>query len=339
MRIALALGSGGARGYTHIGVVHEILERGHDIVAISGTSMGSIVGGLQAAGRLDRFTDWVTSLSQRDVWRLLDPTFTGPGVLRGQRVMDRLAEILEGIRIEELPIPFTAVATDLTHRREVWFQHGSLVTAMRASIGIPSVFTPVVVANRLLADGGLLNPVPVDALLGAPADLTIAVSLSGRRVGESSARPVSGSADGGVLSDFTDRVRHGVLESDAARSLRHWWSERFPHNGSADAPEESQEMIATGQPQPTPGAAPVEERAPDFDFGELPRGLRTSEVVSLSLETAEAMITRFRMAASPPDVLIEFPLDIASTFDFHRAAELIEHGRVKAVTALDAIDM
>lgn len=340
MRIALALGSGGARGYTHIGVVNEIRHRGHDIVAVSGTSMGAVVGGMAAAGHLDRFTEWVTSLTQRDVWRLLDPAFTGPGAIRGQRVMDRIADILEGVRIEELPIPFTAVATDLTHRREVWFQRGLLATAMRASIGIPSVFTPVVVANRLLADGGLLNPVPVDSLLGTHADVTIAVSLSGRRASESSARPVTDSAgDGRVLTELTGRVRHGVLESDAARTLRHWWSERFLHNGSADDPEETSELNAPAAAQPAPGPAPVEERAPDFEFGELPRGLRTSEVVSLSLETAEALITRFRMAASPPDVLIEFPLDIASTFDFHRASELVERGRQKAANALDAMDL
>lgn len=316
MRIALALGSGGARGYTHIGVISELKDRGHEISAISGTSMGAVVGGLEAAGRLNAFTDWVTTLRQTDVWRLLDPAFTGPGVFWGQRVMERVADILEGARIEELAIPYTAVATDLTNSREIWFQRGSVATAMRASIGIPSVFTPVVVGGRLLADGGLLNPVPVDALLGVDADRTLAVSLSGRRADDTSNRPVTESADTeGILGELGAFWRRGVLESETVRGFRSWWAERF-------AQEED-------------GAAPAVSGR-DFDFGELPKGLRTSDVVSRSLETTEALITRFRMAASPPDVLVEFPLDMASTFDFHRATELIELGRAKASEALDA---
>lgn len=311
MRIALALGSGGARGYTHIGVLDELHARGHEVVAISGTSMGAVIGGLEAAGRLQDYTDWVGTLRQTDLLRLLDPAFTGPGVFWGQRVMERVAAILDGARIEELPIPFTAVATDLTHSREVWFQRGSVVTAMRASIGIPSVFTPVVVGGRLLADGGLLNPVPVDALLGAPADRTVAVSLSGRRANEqTSTRPVTAAAETeGMLGELTERLR-SVLDSDTLRGVRQWWAARFTE---------------------------VDEPAPrDFDFEALPKGLRTSDVVSLSLETAEQLITRFRMAASPPDVLVEFPQDIASTFDFHRANELVARGRKKAAQVFDA---
>ena len=316
MRIALALGSGGARGYTHIGVLDALHARGHEVVAVSGTSMGAVIGGLEAAGKLPAFTDWVSSLRQADVWRLLDPAFTGPGVFWGQRVMDRVADILQGARIEELAIPFTAVATDLTHSREVWFQRGSVATAMRASIGIPSVFTPVVVDGRLLADGGLLNPVPVDALLGVPADRTVAVSLSGRRAAEeTSTRPVTAAAETeGMLGELTDRLR-GVLESDTVRGVRQWWAQRFREGDDLET-----------NPEPPR----------DFDFGMLPKGLRTADVVSLSLETTEQMITRFRMAASPPDVFVEFPQDLASVFDFHRANELIARGRERAMEVFDA---
>ncbi len=317
MRIALALGSGGARGYVHIGVIDELKRRGHEIVAISGTSMGAVVGGLEAAGKLDSYTAWVSTLTQRDVLLLLDPAFTGPGVFWGQRVMERVADLLDGALIEELPIPFTAVATDLTASREVWFQRGSLATAMRASVGIPSVFTPVMVHGRLLADGGILNPVPVDALLGSPADVTVAVSLSGRRTSHHLLRPVTEPTETeGLLGELTERLR-GVLDSDAVRGVRDWWSHRF----SPASPELT------------------EAPAKDFDFDELPKGLKTTDVVSLSLETAEALITRFRMAASPPDVFIEFPQDLASTFDFHRAGELVELGRAKAADVLDAADL
>ena len=330
MRIALALGSGGARGYTHIGVIDELRERGHEIVAISGSSMGAVIGGLEAAGKLTAYTDWVSALAPRDVLRLLDPAFTGPGALWGQKVMERVADLLEGARIEDLPIPFTAVATDLTHGREVWFQRGSLATAMRASIGIPSVITPVVVSGRLLADGGLLNPVPVDALLGSDADLTVAVSLSGRRAGDPvSARPLTASDETeGMLGELAERLRRGLRDSDTVRGMRAWWSERFHHEG----PENPYADLPVA-----PAAPETDEAAPrDFDFDELPRGLRTTDVVSLSLEVAESLITRFRMAASPPDVFVEFPQDTASTFDFHRAGELIAIGRERAASVFDA---
>ena len=320
MRIALSLGSGGARGYVHIGVIDELRARGHEVVAIAGTSMGALVGGLEAAGKLQDYAEWVTTLTQRDVLLLLDPALTGPGVFWGQRVMSRVADILDGAQIEDLPIPFTAVATDLTNSREVWFQRGSVATAIRASIGIPSVFTPVMVDGRLLADGGLLNPVPVDPLHGVPADRTIAVSLAGRRAGGLTGRPVTETASNeGFMGELSGWFRRGVLESGAVRNWRDWWTERF---FPADAPRAVE-------------AGDTTERSPDFDFGELPKGLKLGDVVSLSLETAEALITRFRLAASPPDTLIEFGQDMASTFDFHRAAELIVIGRTTAAHALD----
>ncbi|NLI17576.1 MAG: esterase, partial [Actinomycetales bacterium] len=170
MRVALALGSGGARGYAHIGVIEELRERGHDVVTIAGTSMGALVGGLAAAGTLDEFTAWVSGLTQRDVLRLLDPTLTGPGAIKAERVVRKVSEILDGALIEDLPIPYTAVATDIGSRREVWFQDGPVDVAIRASIAIPSVITPVMLNGRLLADGGLVNPVPVGPTTATHAD-------------------------------------------------------------------------------------------------------------------------------------------------------------------------
>lgn len=321
MRIALALGSGGARGYAHIGVIDELTARGHTIVAVSGSSMGAIVGGLHAAGQLDAYRDWVVTLTQRDVWMLLDPAFSGPGVFWGRRVMDRVADLLDDATIEGLPVPFTAVATDLTASREVWFQRGSVAMAMRASIGIPSVFTPVMLHGRLLADGGILNPVPVDPLLGTPADRTVAVSLSGLRQSLTSQQPVSETADSGVFGELTGRLR-GVMESEQVRGVLDWWQARFP--------AEDAELTAAGETLPDAAAA----AGPD-EFDALPRGLRTSDVVSKTLDTTQALITRFRMAASPPDVLIEIAQDAATTFDFHRAGELIALGRDKAAAAFD----
>ena len=179
--MALVLGSGGARGYAHIGAINVLTERGYEIVAVAGSSMGALVGGLHAAGKLDDYTEWVTSLNQRDILRLLDVSLNGPGVLRLERVLARMTEYLDGVLIEDLPIPYTAVASDLGARREVWFTSGPLETAIRASIAIPAMITPIMVNGRLLVDGGVLNPVPMEPVMGVDADITMAVNLSGEK--------------------------------------------------------------------------------------------------------------------------------------------------------------
>src|ERR1700691_2419337 len=178
-RVALAHGSGGARGYAHIGVIHELRDRGYQIVGIAGSSMGALVGGLQAADRLDEFADWARSLTQRSILRLLDPSITAAGVLRAEKILDAVRDILGAATIEELPIPYTAVATDLLAGKSVWLQRGPVDEAIRASIAIPGVIAPHVIDGRLLADGGILDPLPMAPIAAVTADLTIAVSLSG----------------------------------------------------------------------------------------------------------------------------------------------------------------
>ncbi|AKC40900.1 MULTISPECIES: patatin-like phospholipase family protein [Mycobacteroides] len=178
-KIALALGAGGARGYAHIGVIQELRERGFEISGISGSSMGALVGGLEAAGALDGFTSWATSLTQRAVLRLLDPTWTSPGFFRAEKILDVVRELLGDVAIEDLPIPFTAVATDLIAGKSVWLQRGSLASAIRASIAIPGMISPHVLDGRVLADGGVLDLMAVAPLAGVHAELRVAVSLSG----------------------------------------------------------------------------------------------------------------------------------------------------------------
>lgn len=180
MKIALVLGSGGARGYAHMGVIDELTARGHEIVSISGCSMGALVGGMYAAGALDEFRNFVRPLKRSDVFRYADLSVSGPGLFKSDRLMDRLHDLIGDVRIEDLPMPYTAVATDLTNRREVWFHDGPLLTAIRASIAIPTAITPVVYRGRLLADGGILNPLPVDASSHFISEATVAVSLFGR---------------------------------------------------------------------------------------------------------------------------------------------------------------
>ena len=178
MRVALVLGSGGARGYAHIGVIDALRERGFDVVGISGSSMGALVGALQAAGALDEFTAWASSLTQSAVLRLLDPSLTAAGVLRAEKILAAVREMIGPRTIESLPIPFTAVSTDLIAGKSVWLQRGPIDAAIRASIAIPGVIAPYLLDGRLLADGGILDPLPMAPLAAVNADLTIAVSLN-----------------------------------------------------------------------------------------------------------------------------------------------------------------
>jgi NTE family protein len=191
-RIALVLGAGGARGLAHIGVIEALEARGFSIAAIAGASMGALVGGIHAAGHLPAYRDWIEAQQRSDILRLLDVAFGAAGLIRGERVIATLRELVGEHRIEDLPIPFVAVATDLATQREVWLQSGPLFDAIRASIAIPMVFTPHVVDGRELVDGGLLAPVPLTATRGFRCDAVIAVDLNGRspRVPGAPAPPV-----------------------------------------------------------------------------------------------------------------------------------------------------
>ncbi len=177
--VSLVLGSGGARGLAHIGVIEELERRGYRIAAVSGSSMGALVGGIHALGELDTYTDWVRSLSQSDVVRLLDWSLSGGGVIRGDKLIRKLKELVGEKDIEDLPIPYTAVAVDIERGREVWISDGSLFDAIRASIAIPAVFAPHRYRGRALVDGGLLNPVPVAPTLRTLTDLTVVVDVNG----------------------------------------------------------------------------------------------------------------------------------------------------------------
>ena len=305
-RVALVLGSGGARGYAHIGAIDVLTERGYEIVAVAGSSMGALVGGLHAAGKLHDYTEWVTSLNQRDVLRLLDVSLNGPGVLRLERVLARVTEYLDGVLIEDLPIPYTAVASDLGARREVWFTSGPLETAIRASIAIPAMITPIMVNGRLLVDGGVLNPVPMEPVMGVDADFTLAINLSGEKTHHVGSSPTRESAAQRPPNEWLDRFRRtaaGVWENDFIASIL----ARFSRTDDADRPA----------------------------YDPPPPGLGITDVTWMSLDAMGSLITRYRLAALPPDILVNVAADSAKAMDFHRAAELIALGRTLTEAALD----
>lgn len=318
-RVALALGGGGARGYAHIGVIEVLEERGYDIVAIAGTSMGALVGGLRAAGKLDPYADWVRGFTQRDVFRLLDPSLTAPGAIRAEKILAKVGEILAGAVIEELPIPFTAVATDLLARKEVWFQEGPVDAAIRASIALPSFITPVVINGRLLVDGGLMNPIPIAATSAARADITVAVSLAGEYQPPLGKAPVQESAEPRPADEWLERFRRSaaqVFDADLIRTI-------VGRRGGAPG-------IHSSDPVDEVADEDIEEV-----FGPLPSGLGMLDVMKLSLDAMQTVVMRYRLASYPPDLLITVPKTACRTLDFHRAKEMIVLGRELAFEALD----
>lgn len=306
-RVALALGSGGARGYAHIGVIEELRDRGYDVVGVAGSSMGALVGAVHAAGHLDEFTRWASTLTQRAVLRLLDPSISAPGVFRAGKIIDAVRDILGDTTIESLPIPFTAVTTDLIAGRSVWLQRGSVVEAIRASIAIPGVIAPHLLDGRLLADGGILDPLPIAPTAAVHADLTVAVSVSGME------------AD---LSDATGEARptrerlNRLLRSTSALLDRFSATELGDFPDVTDTTDADERLLADAREVAIP------------KLGSFAILLRTIDI-------SQAALARHQMAAYPPDVLIEVPRTSCRSLDFHRAGEMIALGHELAARALD----
>ena len=176
--VSLVLGSGGARGYAHIGVIETLKENGYEITSISGSSMGALIGGLYAAGGLEAYKRWVLNLDTLEVLEMIEFSFDGGGLINAEKVYAKIKTFMGDVKIEDLPITYTAVASDVEHRKKVWFKKGKLIDAIRASVAIPTVFTPVVKDDMLLVDGGVLSPLPLEAVASDKTDLVIAVNLN-----------------------------------------------------------------------------------------------------------------------------------------------------------------
>ncbi len=341
--MALALGSGGARGYAHIGVIQALRERGYEIVGIAGSSMGAVVGGVQAAGRLDELADWAKSLTQRTILRLLDPSISAAGVLRAEKILDAVRDILGPITIEQLPIPYTAVATDLLAGKSVWFQRGPVDEAIRASIAIPGVIAPHEVAGRLLADGGILDPVPMAPIAAVNADLTIAVSLNGSEPG------AARDTEPGVTAEWVNRMvrsttalfdvnaARSLLDRPTARALLSRFGATIPEPDSwSENPQDPDDPEDPEDPENL-AQAPAELDGLDGAPG-VPR-LGSFEVMNRTIDIAQSALARHSLAAYPPDVLIEVPRTTCRSLEFHRAVEVIAVGRALAARALDALEI
>ncbi|WP_151445536.1 patatin-like phospholipase family protein [Lacisediminimonas profundi] len=218
--VSLVLGGGGARGYAHIGVIQWLTENGYVIHNIAGTSMGALVGGIYAAGKLSTYAEWALALERLEVVRLLDLAFGGAGLIKGDRVIGVLRNLVGDVRIEDLDIAFTAVAMDLESGKEIWLRDGLLFDAVRASIAIPLLLTPVEYRGRMLVDGGLVNPVPIAPTLNDTTDLTVAVNLGGP-------------AEAGLDVAITDSL---PAQNDYARRIRAFVESVYPQAVTPETP-------------------------------------------------------------------------------------------------------
>lgn len=282
--ISLVLGSGGARGLAHIGVIQVLEEQGYHIRSISGSSMGALIGGIYAAGALGTYTQWVCALDRMDVFRLLDFSFSGAAFFKGDKIINTLRELVGDRNIEDLPISFTAVATDLDEGEEVWLSSGPLFDAIRASISFPTIFSAFQYNGRTLVDGGLLNPIPIAPTLRDQTRLTIAVGLCGKER---------------YLLD-----QPLVVQNPPEKRNKY-----------------QQKVIdfIDGLQKKTNGK---EDDTGMFD------------IISKSIDAMQSTISRFKLAAYTPDIVIEIPKNVCSIYEFDHAAELIEIGRQEATARL-----
>lgn len=308
--MALVLGSGGARGLAHIGVIEALVSEGFTIQAVVGCSMGALVGGVYAAGRLQEYKDWTSSLEKSGVLRLLDFSFGNQGLIKGDRVIGVLKELVGDYRIEDLPIEFTAIATDLKSQREVWLSRGKLFDAIRASIAIPMLLTPHRVNGRELVDGGLLSPVPMAPTRQMVVDRVIAVDVNG---------PVHWRP---VMDREKENAEDACEDEEALASAY------------------GVDVYAQTEDDEKSGHSSLRERLAALWNGDekhhpMPAN-QTSvmELMSQSLDTMHAAMSRMQLAQDPPDMLIQIPRESCSFHEYWRAKEMIELGHKIAMTAL-----
>ena len=335
-RVALVLGSGGARGYAHIGVIEEIEKRGYEIACIAGCSMGAVVGGIYAAGKLQDYRNWIESLDYLDVLRLVDVSFR-LGAIRGEKVFGQIRKIVGEINIEDLRIPYTAVATDLTNQQEIWFQEGCLHQAMRASAAIPSLFTPVMQGNRMLVDGGLLNPLPIVPVVSSHCDLIIAVNLNATNQKHYTLPVIQ--RPPAFKSRFDNLVRslgsHLPFRRKQAEQLLLLEQEALQAQAADINP-----WLEGAEPEAQqPAAAPETAGAPKSATGSFiidnvgPASLL--DLINQSFEVMQTSLAQYKIAGYPPDVLINVPKRVCRFFEFYKAPELIALGREIARDTLD----
>lgn len=283
--VSLVLGSGGARGLAHIGVIHWLEENDYKIRSVAGCSIGALIGGIYATGKLHEYEQWVCAIRKVDIVTFLDLSWDKSGLVKGDKIINTLIDLVGEQLIEDLPVQYTAVATDVKGQKEIWIKSGKLFDAIRASMSIPLLFTPFKYKGVDLIDGGVLNPVPVAPTIGDDTDMTIAVNLGGP-ADSSETLSVISSAPISHPSPFHEKINHYIhrLQQSVTNSIGRDW-------GAYD-------------------------------------------IAMQAFEAMQSTIARQKLAAYPPDIVIEIARNACRTLEFDRASEMIELGHRKAKECL-----
>ena len=299
--IGLALGGGAARGFAHIGIVRTLVAHGIIPNVVVGTSIGAVVGGAYAAGHLDTLEEWARSLQPRNILSYLDIRLNGSGLIGGTKLAAQLEAAMGQILIEDLPVKYATVATEVRTGHEIWLTHGRMVDAMRASYALPAIFSPVMVGDRWLVDGALVNPVPVSTARAFGAEIVIAANLSSD-----------------VFAHSTTIYSHGPADAVSVMAAAEAAIEPAPPKRG---------LSKFFSPERT-------VKREFFGGGGRP-GISTVMVDAFNI--MQDRITRARLAGDPPDLLISPRVGQIGWFDFHRADDLIEHGARAAERAIESI--
>jgi NTE family protein len=297
--VGIVLGAGAARGWAHIGAIQELIAMGVSPDIVVGASAGAVVGGCFAAGRLPQLEAFTRSLTKRRVFGLMDVSFSGGGLIGGNRLRTRLTESLGGIDIEDLPIRFASVATEVGTGHEIWLKNGPLIDAMCASYALPGIFEPVRWGGRWLMDGALVNPVPVNVARALGAEKVIAINIS------------------------SDVLTRGTAIQDLQHFIEEARAEVAPEGAKTG-----------GFIQGLSRGAGLFRRQLTSSAGGAP-GI--ASVMADAFNITQDRIMRSRLAGDPPDVLITARVSKIGLFEFHRADELIALGREAARKAIDEI--
>ena len=300
-KVALVLGSGGARGLAHIGAIEALEDRGYTISSIAGCSMGSIIAGMYAAGQLQEAKEWFLQVDKQLIWRMIDMNLlSGNSLVKGQRIIEELEKIVPDRPLEQLNIPCTIVATDMISSDEVVFRTGSLFEAIRASISIPLFFQPVQKGGKLLIDGGILNPLPLHIVEREEGDILVAMDISGkdRMPVDTEYEPIDVK---GKLAELTAR---GIPVPKALEKQLHQLGKKV-------------DMIR-------------ERRASD-----LGRNVSFTSMLDRMSDIQIQQNTLLSLRLTPPDVHAVMRQYAYNTFDFDKAEEIIADGRRLMNEALD----
>lgn len=303
--VSLALGSGGARGYAHIGVIEIIEEKGYKIKSIAGSSMGALIGGLYAVGKLEEYKQWILNLNYYDIYKLLSISLVDGGLVDAEKVFDKIKTFIGDVLIEDLPIKYRAVATELKTQKPIVFEEGKLIDAIRASIAVPTIFIPVYKEDKILVDGGVLNPLPINLISKDKTDLKIAVNL-----------------DANIENTYIVEIpqeqfsREEVLYNEFNNLLNK--AETFiPQELSNVANKYRLNWLRNKK----------EEKNNNVKHD-------ISSILRMTLDTAQSVLSKYYIQNHKVDIIIEISRESCAFYEFTKAYKMIEIGKMATLEVL-----